>query len=163
MARWTILFLALLLVAPPVPAGSPLLQNLESDAFETIDDHREPGKWLVVMIWASDCEICRREVGSYQRFHQRHKPRDARVLGITMDGAQRKEAARGFVAEHGVGFNNLLGEPEAVAAYFQALTGSRWVGTPTFLIYGPDGALLAKQTGAVPVDLIEQFIATRSN
>ena len=163
MSRLAILFLALLLqIAPPLSAGSPLFQNLESSAFETIDNHLDPGKWLVVMIWASDCEVCKREVASYQQFHKQHEQRDARVLGITLDGLQGTEAARGFTAEHGVGFNNLIGEPEAVTAYFQVLTGSPWVGTPTFLIYGPDGSLLAKQVGAVPVDLIEQFIAANS-
>ncbi|MDC1287439.1 TlpA family protein disulfide reductase [Gammaproteobacteria bacterium] len=152
----------LLLVASPLTAAAPLLQNLQSNAFETIDQHMDPGKWLVVMIWASDCEICKREVGSYQQFHERHEQRDARVLGITLDGALGEKAARGFVAAHGVGFDNLIGEPETVTSYFQVVTGSPWVGTPTFLIYGPDGSLLAKQAGAVPVDLIEQFIAANS-
>jgi len=163
MPRLVVFFsVLLLLVALPLSAGSPLFQNLESDAFETIDNHSDPGKWLVVMIWASDCEVCKREVGSYQRFHEQHKQRDASVVGISLDGSQGKQAARGFVAEHGVSFNNLIGEPEAVSAYFQVLTGSPWIGTPSFLIYGPDGSLLAQQAGAVPVDLIEQFIAANS-
>jgi len=49
-----------------------------------------------------------------------------------------------------------------VMGYFQLLTGSRWVGTPTFLVFGPDGELMAKQAGAVPTDLIEQFIAANT-
>ena len=152
----------LLLAVLPVWAASPLFQNLASNAFETADNYREPGKWLVVMIWASDCEVCRREMGSYQQFHEQHRQQDARVLGITLDGLQGMEDAREFIAEHGVDFNNLIGEAEAVTAYYRVLTGSPWIGTPSFLIYGPDGTLMAKQAGAVPVDLIEQFIATNS-
>ena len=154
--------LLVLLAAPIASASPPLFQNLGSDAFETIDNHSEQGKWLIVMIWASDCEICEREVGSYQQFHDRHQQVDARVLGITLDGSAGKDDALGFVDQHELKFDNLLGEPEVVATYFQLLTGSPWVGTPTFLVFGPDGELMAKQVGAVPTDLIEQFIAANT-
>jgi len=39
------------------------------------------------------------------------------------------------------------------------LTGEFWIGTPTFFIYDPTGKLRASQAGAVPVDIIESFIA----
>ena len=85
----------LLLTLGPVAqvvAGSPLLQNLETDAFETLDDHGSDDKWLVVMIWAHDCEICEREVGDYQQFHLSHMQDDARVVGITIDGESPADA-----------------------------------------------------------------------
>jgi peroxiredoxin len=152
--------LLLLLAAPTASASSPLFQNLDSDAFETIDNHSEQGKWLVVMIWAHDCEICEREVGSYQQFHDRHQQVDARVLGITIDGSSKKKAALGFVNRHQLEFANLLGEPETVTAYYQLLTGSRWIGTPSFLIFAPGGELKAAQAGGVPVEVVENFIAS---
>lgn len=125
--------LLVLLAAPTASASSPLFQNLDSDAFETIDNHSEPGKWLIVMIWASDCEICKREVGSYQQFHDRHQQVDARVLGISIDGSGRKTEALGFINRHQLEFVNLLGEPETITAYYQLITGSRWIGTPSYL------------------------------
>jgi len=143
-------------------AGSPFFQNLKSDAFETIDNHSQEGKWLIVMIWAHDCEICELEVDDYQRFHQNHAGNDASVLGITLDGDERKQAAVDFVTRHQLNFVNLIAEPEVVTAYYQITTGSQWIGTPSFLIFGPDGALMAKQAGAVPTDLIEQFIAANT-
>jgi hypothetical protein len=45
-----------------------------------------------------------------------------------------------------------------VADWFTSLTGARWIGTPTFLIYAPDGELKAQQVGAVPTPIIEDFI-----
>jgi len=145
-----------------VEAASPLFQNLKSDAYETIDDFRQPGKWMVVMIWAHDCEICEREVGEYQQFHQRRGGDDAMVLGITLDGDARKQQALDFMNRHELEFVNLIGEPEVVAGYYQLTTGSRWVGTPSFLIFGPDGKLMAKQVGAVEVEIVENFIATNT-
>lgn len=142
-----------------VEAGSPMLQNLQSGEFSSVDDYSQSDKWLIVMIWAHDCQVCEREVDDYHRFHQRHAENDALVLGITLDGDERKPRALEFVARHGLGFDNLIGEPEAVMAYYQIATGSRWVGTPSFLIFGPDGELKAKQAGAVEVEIVENFIA----
>ena len=145
-----------------VSASSPLFQNLKTSAFETIDDYRQPGKWVVVMIWAHDCQICEREVGDYQRFHLKHADDDAIVLGITLDGEERKQSALDFVARHELEFENLIGEPGVVAGYYQLITGSRWVGTPSFLIFAPDGELMAKQAGAVEVEIVENFITANT-
>lgn len=151
-----------LLTPPAVSGGSPLFQNLKSGAFETIDSHSQQGEWLILMIWAHDCEVCEREVDDYQRFHQNHAGNDARVLGITLDGEERKQAAVDFVTRHQLNFENLIAEPEVVTAYYQITTGSQWIGTPSFLVFGPEGSLMAKQAGAVPTDLIEQFIAANT-
>ena len=123
-----------------------------------IDDYAGKGKWLVVMIWASDCHVCNAEAQNYDFFHDAHKDKDATVLGISIDGQGGLQDARAFVARHQVSFPNLIGEPQAVMQLFYDLTGVTWVGTPTFLIYNPSGKLVVQQIGAVPVDLIESFI-----
>jgi len=46
--------------------------------------------------------------------------------------------------------------------YYGMLTGASFRGTPTILIYDPDGELRAAQAGAVPVDVIEAYIAKHS-
>ena len=159
----TVVYIFILLVVPAtVNAGSPLFENLKSGAFETIDDHNQQDKWLVVMIWAHDCEVCEREVDDYQRFHRKHSDNNATVLGVTLDGVARQQAAVDFVTRHQLEFENLIAEPEVVAAYYQITTGSRWVGTPSFLIFGPDGELKAKQVGAVETGVVEAFIAANT-
>ena len=156
----TVLCIFMLLGVPDATrASSPLFENLKSGAFETIENHSQQGKWMIVMIWAHDCEICEREVDDYQRFHRKHADSNAMVLGITLDGAARQQAAVDFMTRHQLDFENLIAEPEAVVAYYQITTGSRWIGTPSFLIFGPDGELMAKQAGAVSTELVEQFIA----
>lgn len=154
--------LMLLLLASPGVFASPTFSNLGTGAVETVEDYQRDGKWLVVMIWASDCEICKREVGAYQDFHQRRSDTDARVLGVTLDGEANRQDAIEFVDRYRIGFANLIAEPEAVAGYFEILTGSPWIGTPTFLVFAPNGELMAKQVGAVEVDIVENFIAANS-
>jgi peroxiredoxin len=126
----------------------------------SIDKFTGKGKWLVVMFWASDCHVCNREAHQYVDFHFAHSDTDASVLGISLDGLANKVNAQEFIDKHKVNFPNLIGEPEQVAQLFSQLTGVAWRGTPTFLIYSPQGELLVQQIGAVPTDLIENFMAS---
>lgn len=153
-----LLAVAIFLDAGPA-AASPDFKNLQNGVADDIEAHRIDGQWLVVMIWASDCEVCDREIESYQAFHDRHRETTARVLGVSVDGDSKLDDALQFIAGHEIRFANLIGEPETVVKYYQDLTGSRWIGTPTFLFFGPDGDIRAKQVGAVPPELVEEFIA----
>lgn len=124
----------------------------------SIDDYRSPDQWLVVMIWDSRCPACNREAHQYVDFHEFHSESDARVLGISIDGPARLAAAQGFVDKHQVNFPNLIGNAHDVARLYQQVSGRPFRGTPSFLIFDPDGQLRAQQTGAVPAELIERFI-----
>jgi len=123
-----------------------------------LTDYIGKGKWTVVMFWASDCRVCNAEIGQYIQFHQDHKDKDASILGVSLDGQSGIAAAQDFIKRHAVPFPNLLGEPEDIANLYQDLTSNSWVGTPSFLVYNPQGKLLAAQAGAVPPELIEKFI-----
>lgn len=130
-----------------------------SGSESSLSDHTGGGKWLIVMLWVSYCHVCNEEAHQYNRFHENHIGKDASVLGISMDGAAGRGEAEAFIQRHGIDFPNLLGEHEEIADLYQELTGTSWVGTPSFLIYDPNGKLAAKQEGAVPVHLIEAFIS----
>lgn len=123
-----------------------------------LSDFTGKGKWTIVMFWASDCRVCNAEIGQYIRFNDKHKNQDASILGVSLDGQSGIKAAQGFVQRHAVTFPNLVAEPEAIVSLYQNLTGNDWVGTPSFLVYSPDGKLQAAQAGAVPPALIEKFI-----
>lgn len=156
--------LAILLLAmfsiQPVAARAPL-QDFEGNP-SSIDQFAGDGKWTVVMIWASDCEICNREAHQYERFHTEHSDHDSRILGVSADGWDGRADARAFIERHQVTFPNLIGNPHEIAAWFTELTGAGWIGTPTFMIYDPQGELKAQQIGAVPVPLIEDYIRSHS-
>ena len=129
----------------------------------SLDQYTGKGKWLVVMFWASDCLICNKEAHQYVSFHTQHKDHDAEVLGISMDGLKLKNDAQNFIKEHDIPFTNLIGEPETIAALYYELTGDIWYGTPTFLVFAPNGKLKASQAGAVPPNLIESYINKHTN
>ncbi len=154
--RWAFGLLAIAL-AVAAAAATHRLSHFDGRP-AALQDHTGGGKWLVVMIWASDCHVCNQEVKNYVAFHEAHRDKDARVLGISIDGLDGVAAARDFVRRHRVSFPNLIGSAEAVTRLYGELTGEFLPGTPTFLIFDPQGTLVAKQVGAVPVKLIEDFI-----
>ena len=61
---------------------------------KSIKDYVGNGKWLVVMLWASDCHVCNQEAHQYVKFHKLHKDKDAIVLGISLDGKNKKADAK---------------------------------------------------------------------
>lgn len=138
--------------------GQPAGVDLKGNPAD-LSDHTGQGKWLVVKFWASDCHVCAQETPSVTAFHERHRDDDAEVLGIALDGPDNMAAVRAFRERHGAGFPSLVMEAEAGWRLFQELTGQPWVGTPSYLIYGPDGQLLAQQVGAVPMAMVEDFIS----
>ena len=127
-----------------------------------LEDYTDDGKWLVVMIWASDCHICNLEAATYDTFHQAQRDKGTAVLGISMDGEENRAAAKKFIERHDLSFPNLIGEPGMVSLYYASMTQENLRGTPTFLVYDPDGEIVAAQAGAVSVEAIESFIAKKN-
>lgn len=151
----------LLMAALPAPAADSMLQEFTGNTAQ-IAEYAGKGKWLAVMYWASDCHVCNIEAPNYADFHQRHSNIDAAMLGISLDGAAGKVAAEQFIKRHKIGFPNLIGEADVVALQYASLVGDMRFGTPSFLLYDPQGELVASQLGAVPVASIEKFIEAHS-
>ena len=148
-----------LMLLPAAQAGG--LTDMTGKA-RSLDDYVGNGKWTVVMIWASDCHICNKEAYQYVDFHTFHKDKDAQVLGISMDGADGAADAEKFIERHSVNFPNLIGEPQEVARLFTGASGQQLQGTPTFMVFDPQGKLRAADAGAIPAEVISEFIASNT-
>jgi peroxiredoxin len=156
-AMFTLMVLGCMTLPVQAAGDSPFTDF--ADQPRTIESFAGDGRWLVVMIWAHDCHVCNIEAENYAHFHEAHKDKDAHMLGISMDGQAKRAEAEAFIERHDLPFPNLIGEPAATMRHYMQLTGSSFRGTPTILLYGPDGALTAAQAGAVPPESIEKFIA----
>ncbi len=171
IAVWVIAFVMSASVGADTQSGAAAGATASPAAFypledfagqtRTVDEFAGQGRWLVVMIWASDCHICNEEVPEYMAFHDAHNDKDASVLGLSMDGDTRHKEAEAFIDRHLVNFPSLIGEPQTVMSLYRHLTGESLAGTPAFLVYDPKGELAAKQVGAVPVKVIEDFIGSK--
>lgn len=160
----TLLLLILSFVMP--------LQALELQGFDgkpaKIEDYAGKGKWLVVMIWAHDCHVCNQEASNYDFFHDAYKDKTASVLGVSIDGMEKKAQAQAFVAQHNLSFPNLIGNALDFLQLFNEISpdfaqhGWQGMPTPAFLIYNPKGQLEVQEIGGVPVSLIEAYIKRNS-
>lgn len=152
---------ALLVLFPVLAMAAPereMLLDLEGRP-HFLDEYVGHGKWLVVMVWASDCAVCNREVPELIAFHQAHRETDASVLGISVDGPGGRENALAFIKRHGVNFPNLLDDGKAFKAIYLRATGRPWFGgTPMNLVYAPSGELLARRIGPLGKAELEAFI-----
>lgn len=156
----TFLILILLVVPMSVIAKDKLFDFTGKQ--HQLTEYTGKGKWTIVMIWGHDCHVCNDEAHQYVAFHNKHKNKDAIVVGLSLDGKKIQKKAEAFVKRHKVNFDTLIGEYDEVAGIYEDLTGVQFSGTPTFLIYNPKGELKAQQAGAVPAELIEQFIEKES-
>ncbi len=120
------------------------------------------GKWSVVIFWRHDCEFCKREVPGLSAFHNRNKDSRAQVIGVNIDGYANKALAEGFIAENQPAFPSLIGEIRTVGQSFLQLTEEGLRGTPTYMLFNPEGQLVAIQLGLLDPTAIEDFIVRHS-
>jgi thiol-disulfide isomerase/thioredoxin len=153
-----ILFFLWLFAASQAWAENVVLSDLASGESRSFTSLTGEGKWTLFMLWASDCGVCRREAPEIERFHTRQKNASARVVGISLDGPEYLQAAREFVSDYRLSFPNMVAEVEDVMTQFYDLTGTHMLGTPSFLLFAPDGQVRSYQVGPIDVALLEQLI-----
>lgn len=140
-------------------AGAPsiVMQDLEGRE-RNVNEYIGHGQWTVVVAWSHDCRICDREIGEMTSFHAARHDKDARVLGITLDGAEHLKEARAFVKRHKLPFVNLVTEPSQET--MMKFGAGKFVGTPTYYIYDPQGEIVGQNIGPLTRVEVEEFIAS---
>lgn len=114
------------------------------------------GKWTVMKVWASDCHVCRQTIHYLSDFEVSFP--DADVYGISIDGQEGKTAAQAFVKQNSLKFPNLLSDLSEMNAYLNQAAGEDLYGTPTMLVFNPQGKLIAVQPGPVTAEELITFI-----
>lgn len=127
--------------APAPPAELPHDVRLTGfdGAVTTLERWR--GKWLVINVWASWCEPCRREMDALQRLSERVDPAQAAVIGLNVD--DDPQLAREYLRRAGVRFANFADGPPPVARPVFGVNA-----LPETIVLGPDGRVRARIVGA---------------
>lgn len=121
------------------------------------------GKWILVMIWATDCAICREQKPQISAFHTSHKDKNAEVFGIALDGRDALAAVQAYVDNHDVSFPTYIGELPVVASALQQIAEEPLRGTPTYLLFDPSGEIKGVNPGPLSPGSIERFIEKNSS
>ena len=93
------------------------------------------GKLLIINLWATWCAPCRHELPSLDRLAKMLDPRQARVIGVSVD--MDDHVLREYLIERGLAFANYRDAERRVA---DGIIGIHVY--PTTLFVGPDGTLL---------------------
>ena len=127
---------------------------------DSIENHLGKDKWTILEVWASDCHACRMHMPDMVKFDGKLK--NARIIGVTLDGQAKIEDAEDFIDEYDVKFPIIVTNPVEMNIWMQENLGESLVGTPTFMLFDPAGKLVAAQPGIVSTASLEKFITSNS-
>ncbi len=151
--RMRYLLFPLLLLAGLAHAGIDFtLPDVEGKA-RSLSEFR--GKWVVVNYWATWCPPCLEEIPELVAFHERHKDKDAVVVGINYEDIDPKQL-RAFVEEYFISYPVLVSSDMAPPSPEMPVGG-----LPTTYIISPEGELMARQVGSITGDLLEKYLARK--
>lgn len=114
------------------------------------------GKWVVVNYWATWCPPCLEEIPELVSFHEEHKDKNAMVIGVNFEDIGIPQL-KTFVDDYFMSYPILQTKPAPRSAL------GLIAGLPTSFLVSPDGKLVAKQTGPVTADMINEFIKEYGN
>lgn len=144
-----------------------LIMSSSASAFTDIDgkqdlisNHLGKDKWTILEVWQSNCSACRMHMPKMVAFDGKLK--NARLVGVTLDGQEGIGDAEDFIAEYDIKFPTIVTNFVEMNIWMQRSTGESLMGTPTFILFDPKGKLVAAQPGIVSVESLEKFIAQNS-
>lgn len=132
-------------------SGQPIdfsLQDMDGGV-HTLSGYR--GKWVVVNFWATSCPPCIKEMPELSEFHDRHKDRDAVVLGVNFEDI-RQSWMRRFLESVDVSYPILPWGTSPVTPFGLIMA------LPTTFIVSPGGTSVARYTGQITAADIEAYI-----
>ena len=152
ISRW----LAVLFMIPAlVLAAGPDLRLKDVEGKEhNVNEYIGQGKWTVVAVWSADCPICRRDIYHMAFFYDENHKKNATVLGLSIDGYDNRDKARGFIEDQSLNFPNLVGEVDDAIR----LSNAMFIGTPTYYFFSPEGKFMTQRIGPVTQQQAEQLI-----
>ncbi|TCJ88229.1 TlpA family protein disulfide reductase [Cocleimonas flava] len=127
---------------------------------DSINNHIGKDKWTILEIWESTCSACRSHMPEMVEFDGKLK--NARIIGVTLDGVRGIEDAEDFIAEYDMKFTNLVSNYVEMNIWMEQSIGESLRGTPTFILFDPEGKLVAAQPGIVAISSLEKFITQNS-
>lgn len=115
-------------------------------------------QWTLVMLWSIDCVACEEQKPMINAFHTDHHLSNARVIGIATDGDQRLGPVIDHINKRPTTFENYVTLHESFEQSFTQETGKRFFGTPTYLLYDPEGQLVGTHAGLIDRAMLERVV-----
>ena len=101
-----------------------------------LSDYR--GSVVLLNVWATWCDPCRREMPSIERLYQELGPKGFRVLAVSIDDAGAAGDIRDFAREYGLTFDILHDPTGGIQRTYQL------IGVPESFLIDKDGVIRKK-------------------
>ncbi|MGZ8580790.1 MAG: TlpA family protein disulfide reductase [Actinomycetota bacterium] len=134
-----------------LPSTADELPTADAAAFRGLLDELQ-GTPVVVNLWASWCEPCKREMPMLSRAAADHP--DVQFLGV--DTLDSREGAEAFIAEYSVPFPSLFDPDGAIRTELGSF------GLPVTVFFDADGNEAAKVDGELSQSALDEHLATIS-
>lgn len=135
------LLLALALLAGCAPERAPRV-GVAAPSYRGHDLEGQPvdlaalrGAVVVVNVWATWCQPCRRELPALQELQDQHARDGLRVIAVSIDAAGGAPEIRAFLDEHGIDLTVVHDSRQRVTRAFGT------TGVPETFLIGRDGLL----------------------
>jgi len=154
--------LSLLFFVSGAQANAPFPDLYTIDG-ATVSDEADVGngKWTLVMIWQVQCHICHAMKPLLSDFHDRHKDSDAQVYGVALDGIEKLDEVKQYMKDHKVSFPTFIGDAGLIGINFAMNAQESFKGTPTYMLFDPNGHFRAVDEGYLDIDSLERFITKK--
>lgn len=135
----------LLAASLPDPAGTR----------QRVGDWR--GRVTVINFWATWCPPCLEEIPEFVRLQEALRARGVRFLGIAIDDPARVQQ---FAASARINYSLLTGQAEAMELSRHA--GNRRGALPYTLVLDPQGKVIGRYEGVVPIEELQELLEQAS-
>jgi len=134
------------------------ISNLNDNTPTQFNHHIGQEKWTVLEIWSYDCPACRKTMHHLSDFDAIAEDYNARVVGVSLDGKQKRKEAQAFVNNQALEFTNLLANVQEVEQFIHQYAPQAPLGTPTVMLFSPKAEFAGIIVGPVTMDeLITYF------
>jgi len=137
------------------------VKNLQGET-ASLKEYVGKGNWTLVMFWETTCAICKQQEPEYAKFYEEHKDKDAEVLAVSIDGTDKIKLVDEYKKEYSLPYPVLVTDKSEIREKFLDATKERFRGTPTYLLFSPEGELKAAQPGMLLATSVENYIAKQS-
>lgn len=112
---------------------------LGAGQYKTMADYK--GKVILLNVWATWCEPCKRELPSLEKLYQEYGPNGLRLVAVSIDDFVSEDSIAKFAKTYGISFEILHDSTHAIERTYQT------TGYPETFIIGPEGTIRRKWIG----------------
>lgn len=119
------------------------------------------GDWSLVMLWSHDCIPCEKQKPMIERFYRRTNTRGVSVVGLSTDETSLRAKAAATYNKTPTSFPNFYFNGRNFQHEFQRFSGQSLLGTPTYMVFSPEGELTGVHTGAITQAMLQKAFSKK--